>query len=78
LGITSTNKKAVRVLKNLSSIDENHEQVSFNTLHSLLGLKSYQLMKVREEYRRFFNSSDISEYNIIIVDRVFYVRQWDL
>jgi exodeoxyribonuclease-5 len=70
VGITAPTNKAVRVLKNLSSIDENHRQVGFNTLHSLLGLKRVITNEGKEEYKADFNSSDISEYNIIIVDEV--------
>src|SRR3989442_625001 len=39
IAITAPTNKAVRVLKNLSTISELHSQVEFNTLHSLLGLK---------------------------------------
>jgi len=42
IAITAPTNKAVRVLKNLSSISETHSRVEFNTLHSLLGLKRIQ------------------------------------
>lgn len=70
IGITAPTNKAVRVLKNLSMICETHSQVSFNTLHSLLGLKRVITHEGQEVYESEFGSGSIGEYDIILVDEV--------
>jgi len=69
IAITAPTNKAVRVLKNLSSICETNKQVSFNTLHSLLGLKRIITDDGKEEYRPS-DGGTISMYDLIIVDEV--------
>jgi nucleoside-triphosphatase THEP1 len=70
IAITAPTNKAVRVLKNLSSICETHSQVQFNTLHSLLGLKRVITYDGREEFKADYGDGGISDYDIIIVDEV--------
>lgn len=70
IGITAPTNKAVRVLKNLSMISETHSQVTFNTLHSLLGLKRDITHEGKEVYKSEFNSGSIGEFDIILVDEV--------
>ena len=69
IAITAPTNKAVRVLKNLSSICETNKQVSFNTLHSLLGLKRIITDDGKEEYKPS-DGGTIEDYNLIIVDEV--------
>jgi exodeoxyribonuclease-5 len=70
IAITAPTNKAVRVLKNLSSICETHSQVEFNTLHSLLGLKRTITPDGKEVYTKEFGGGSISEFNIVLVDEV--------
>lgn len=70
IAITAPTNKAVRVLKNLSSICETHPQVEFNTLHSLLGLKRVITFDGKEEFKADYGDGDVSRYDIIIVDEV--------
>lgn len=70
IAITAPTNKAVRVLKNLSSICETHSQVEFNTLHSLLGLKRVITHDGKEEYKADYGDGNISFYDIILVDEV--------
>lgn len=70
IAITAPTNKAVRVLKNLSSICESHSQVQFNTLHSLLGLKRVITYEGKEEFKADYGDGAISDYDIIIVDEV--------
>ena len=70
VGITAPTNKAVRVLKDLSSICDTHTQVAFNTLHSLLGLKKVITVDGKEEYKADYNGGIIDEFNIILVDEV--------
>jgi exodeoxyribonuclease-5 len=70
IGITAPTNKAVRVLKNLSSICETHGQVSFNTLHSLLGLKRIITHEGKEEYKPEYKFDDEFEFQVIFVDEV--------
>lgn len=70
IGITAPTNKAVRVLKNLSMISETHSQVTFNTLHSLLGLKREITHEGKEVYKSEYNSGSIGEFDIILVDEV--------
>lgn len=70
IAITAPTNKAVRVLKNLSSICETHSRVEFNTLHSLLGLKRVITSEGKEEYKAEFGGGDISEFDIVLVDEV--------
>ncbi len=70
VGITAPTNKAVRVLKNLSSICHTHSQVEFNTLHSLLGLKRVITIDGNEEYKADFNGGTISDFDIVLVDEV--------
>lgn len=70
IAITAPTNKAVRVLKNLSSISEDNARVSFVTLHSLLGLKRTITYEGKEEYKPIFGSSDLTNYNIVLVDEV--------
>lgn len=70
IAITAPTNKAVRVLKNLSSICETHVQVEFNTLHSLLGLKRVITYDGKEEFKADYGDGTISDYDIIIVDEV--------
>lgn len=70
VAITAPTNKAVRVLKNLSSIDENHPRVDFNTLHSILKLKRVITDDGREEFKSDLMFDDTEEYDIIIVDEV--------
>ncbi len=69
IAITAPTNKAVRVLKNLSSICETHPRVDFNTLHSLLKLKRVITDDGKEEFKsEIFD--DMDEYDLIIVDEV--------
>jgi hypothetical protein len=70
IAITAPTNKAVRVLKNLSSICETHPQVEFNTLHSLLGLKRVITYDGKEEFKADYGDGGISGYDIILVDEV--------
>lgn len=70
IAITAPTNKAVRVLKNLSSICETHNQVDFNTLHSLLGLKRVITYEGKEEYKADFAGGMITEFDIVLVDEV--------
>tara|TARA_R110000782_G_scaffold21299_1_gene57347 strand:- start:36754 stop:38130 length:1377 start_codon:yes stop_codon:yes gene_type:complete len=70
IAITAPTNKAVRVLKNLSSICETHSQVEFNTLHSLLGLKRVITHDGKEEFKSEFGGGNISEFDIVLVDEV--------
>ena len=70
IAITAPTNKAVRVLKNLSSICETHNQVEFNTLHSLLGLKRVITYEGKEEYKADFAGGMITEFDIVLVDEV--------
>lgn len=70
IAITAPTNKAVRVLKNLSSICETHSRVEFNTLHSLLGLKRVITPEGKEEYKAEFGGGDIGEFDIVLVDEV--------
>jgi exodeoxyribonuclease-5 len=70
IAITAPTNKAVRVLKNLSSICETHTQVEFNTLHSLLGLKRTITPDGKEVYTKDFIGGSINEFNIVLVDEV--------
>jgi ATP-dependent exoDNAse (exonuclease V) alpha subunit len=70
IAITAPTNKAVRVLKNLSSICETHSRVEFNTLHSLLGLKRFITSEGKEEYKAEFGGGDIGEFDIVLVDEV--------
>lgn len=70
IAITAPTNKAVRVLKNLSSICETHNQVEFNTLHSLLGLKRVITYEGKEEYKADFSGGIITEFDIVLVDEV--------
>lgn len=70
IAITAPTNKAVRVLKNLSSICETHSQVEFNTLHSLLGLKRVITDDGKEVFTKEFGGGSIADFNIVIVDEV--------
>lgn len=70
IAITAPTNKAVRVLKNLSSICESHNQVSFKTLHSLLGLKRVITYEGKEEFKADYGGGEIDDFDIIIVDEV--------
>jgi exodeoxyribonuclease-5 len=70
IAITAPTNKAVRVLKNLSSICETHSRVEFNTLHSLLGLKRVITHEGKEEYKAEFGGGNIGEFDIVLVDEV--------
>lgn len=70
IAITAPTNKAVRVLKNLSSICETHSRVEFNTLHSLLGLKRVITHEGKEEYKAEFGGGNIAEFDIVLVDEV--------
>lgn len=70
IAITAPTNKAVRVLKNLSSINEEHSRVDFITLHSLLGLKRVITYEGKEEYKPILGNGDISEYHVVLVDEV--------
>lgn len=70
IAITAPTNKAVRVLKNLSSISETHSRVEFNTLHSLLGLKRVITHEGKEEYKAEFGGGNIGEFDIVLVDEV--------
>ena len=70
IAITAPTNKAVRVLKNLSSICETHKRVEFNTLHSLLGLKRIITHDGKEEYKAEFGGGTIEEFDIVMVDEV--------
>jgi hypothetical protein len=70
IAITAPTNKAVRVLKNLSSICETHSRVEFNTLHSLLGLKRVITSEGKEEYKAEFGGGNIAEFDIVLVDEV--------
>lgn len=70
IAITAPTNKAVRVLKNLSSICETHSQVEFNTLHSLLGLKRVITSDGKEVYTHEFGGGNLSEFKIVLVDEV--------
>lgn len=70
IAITAPTNKAVRVLKNLSSISSENTRVDFITLHSLLGLKRTITYEGKEEYKPILGGGDISEYNIVLVDEV--------
>jgi len=70
IAITAPTNKAVRVLKNLSSICETHSRVEFNTLHSLLGLKRVITHEGKEEYKAEFGGGTIEEFDIVLVDEV--------
>jgi exodeoxyribonuclease-5 len=70
IAITAPTNKAVRVLKNLSSICETHSRVEFNTLHSLLGLKRVITYEGKEEYKAEFGGGNISEFDMVLVDEV--------
>ena len=70
IAITAPTNKAVRVLKNLSSICETHNQVEFNTLHSLLGLKRVITVDGKEEFKSEFGGGNIDEFDIVLVDEV--------
>lgn len=69
IAITAPTNKAVRVLKNLSSICETNKKVSFNTLHSLLGLRRVITDDGREEYKPS-DGGTIEAYGLIIVDEI--------
>lgn len=70
IAITAPTNKAVRVLKNLSSISESHTQVSFNTLHSLLGLKRTITYDGKEEFTPIFGAQAIDDFHMVLVDEV--------
>lgn len=70
IAITAPTNKAVRVLKNLSSIDEMHPQVEFTTLHSLLGLKRVITYDGKEEFKADYGDGGISRCDIVLVDEV--------
>ena len=70
IAITAPTNKAVRVLKNLSSICETHEQVEFNTLHSLLGLKRIITPDGKEIYGPEWGGGNINEFDMVLVDEV--------
>lgn len=70
IAITAPTNKAVRVLKNLSSICETHPQVEFTTLHSLLGLKRVITYDGREEFKADYGDGGISNCDIVLVDEV--------
>ena len=70
IAITAPTNKAVRVLKNLSSICETHSRVEFNTLHSLLGLKRVITHEGKEEYKAEYGGGTIEEFDIVLVDEV--------
>ncbi len=70
IAITAPTNKAVRVLKNLSTICETHSRVDFNTLHSILKLKRTITDDGREVFQSEAMFDDINEYNLIIVDEV--------
>ena len=70
IAITAPTNKAVRVLKNLSSICETHSQVEFNTLHSLLGLKRIITPDGKETYGPEWGGGNIGEFDMVLVDEV--------
>ncbi len=70
IAITAPTNKAVRVLKNLSSICETHPRVDFNTLHSLLKLKRVITEDGREEFKSEVMFDEMNDYDMIIVDEV--------
>ena len=70
IAITAPTNKAVRVLKNLSSICETHSQVEFNTLHSLLGLKRIITQDGKETYGPECGGGNIGEFDMVLVDEV--------
>jgi len=70
IAITAPTNKAVRVLKDLSSICETHSRVSFITLHSLLGLKREITSDGKEVYKSDFFGCNLENYNIVLVDEV--------
>lgn len=70
IAITAPTNKAVRVLKNLSSISETHPQVEFTTLHSLLGLKRVITIDGKEEFKADYGDGNISICDIVLVDEV--------
>ena len=67
IAITAPTNKAVRLLKNLSSICETHNQVEFNTLHSLLGLKRVITVDGKEEFKSELQA-EYGDININIED----------
>jgi hypothetical protein len=70
IAITAPTNKAVRVLKNISSISEDSERVDFITLHSLLGLKRTITYEGKEEYKALLGAGDINDYKVVLVDEV--------
>ena len=70
IAITAPTNKAVRVLKETSSLSEDNHRVTFVTLHSLLSLKRVITIDGKEEFKEIGFNSDIQYYKIIIVDEV--------
>jgi exodeoxyribonuclease-5 len=70
IAITAPTNKAVRVLKELSQISEDSENVDFITLHSLLGLKRVITQDGKEIFSPTYGESGVESYNIVLVDEV--------
>jgi hypothetical protein len=70
IAITAPTHKAVRVLRDSSSISEDSNRVSFITLHSLLALKRVITNEGKEVFKEVFGGSEINQYEVVLVDEV--------
>jgi exodeoxyribonuclease-5 len=69
IAITAPTNKAVKVLKNTSSVSEDSNHVSFITLHSLLSLKRTITNDGKEVYAQDIYG-EIVIYDVVLVDEV--------
>jgi hypothetical protein len=68
VAVTATTHKAVKVLKELSRLNQDTENIEFFTLHSLLGLKREINSDGTESYVEDSFGSKVEDYSLIIVD----------